>query len=91
MGTFYAEQLTRYGFGDEVNTIREAWSQGGAKAATAAVAPRMLTEMGYVGDINGAIERLKAQEDAGVDLHPVEVDASGDPAAFERTLRALIG
>ena len=91
MGTFYAEQLTRYGFGDEVSGIREAWSSGGAKAGAEAVTPRMLAGMGYVGDIDGAIERLQAQEEAGVDLHPVEVDASGDPGTFERTLAALIG
>jgi alkanesulfonate monooxygenase SsuD/methylene tetrahydromethanopterin reductase-like flavin-dependent oxidoreductase (luciferase family) len=91
MGTFYAEQLTRYGFGDEVTRIREAWSSGGAKAGAEAVTPRMLAEMGYAGGINGAIERLQAQEEAGVDLHPVEVDASGDPGTFERTLAALTG
>jgi alkanesulfonate monooxygenase SsuD/methylene tetrahydromethanopterin reductase-like flavin-dependent oxidoreductase (luciferase family) len=91
MGTYYAEQLTRFGFGNEVNTIKEAWSQGGALAATAAVAPRLLNETSYVGDLAGAVDRLKAQEAAGVDLHPVEVDAGGDPAAFERTLRALVG
>ena len=91
MGTFYAEQLTRFGFGSEVNTIKEAWAKGGAMAATAAVAPRLLGETGYVGDLGGAVDRLKAQEDAGVDLHPVEVDAGSDPGAFERTLRALVG
>jgi alkanesulfonate monooxygenase SsuD/methylene tetrahydromethanopterin reductase-like flavin-dependent oxidoreductase (luciferase family) len=91
MGTYYAEQLTRFGFGNEVNTIKEAWSKGGAMAATAAVAPRLLNETSYVGDLGGAVDRLKAQEAAGVDLHPVEVDAGGDPGAFERTLRALVG
>ncbi|MGA2412026.1 MAG: LLM class flavin-dependent oxidoreductase [Candidatus Binataceae bacterium] len=91
MGTFYAEQLTRYGFGDEVSRIREAWASGGAKAGTEAVTPRMLDGMGYAGDIKGAIERLQAQEEAGADLHPVEVDAGGDAKAFERTLAALAG
>jgi len=91
MGTFYAEQLARFGFGDEVNRIKEAWTAGGAKAGTEAVAPRLLNEIGYVGDINGAVERLKAQEEAGADLHPVEIDAGPDPRAFERTLATLIG
>jgi len=90
MGTFYAEQLTRFGFNDEVNRIKEAWASGGAQAATAAVAPRLLNEIGYVGDVNGAIDRLRAQEEAGADLHPVEIDAR-DPREFERTLRRLIG
>ena len=91
MGTFYSEQLTRFGFGDEVNRIKEAWTVGGAKAGTEAVAPRLLDEIGYVGDVSGAIERLKAQEKAGADLHPVEIDAGPDPRAFERTLATLIG
>lgn len=91
MGTFYAEQLTRFGFGDEVNRVKEAWTAGGAKAGTEAVAPRLLNEIGYVGDVSGAVERLKAQEEAGADLHPIEIDAGPDPHAFERTLATLTG
>ncbi|HKV55575.1 MAG TPA: LLM class flavin-dependent oxidoreductase [Candidatus Binataceae bacterium] len=91
MGTFYAEQLSRFGFGAEVNRIKEAWAGGGAKAATEAVAPAFLNEIGYVGDLGGAIERLEAQAEAGVDLHPVEIDSGGDTRAFERILTALRG
>ena len=57
---------------------------------TEARAPRLLNEMVYVGDANGAVDRLKAQEEAGVNLHPVEIDAD-DARAFERTLQTLIG
>jgi F420-dependent oxidoreductase-like protein len=91
MGTFYAEQLSRFGFADEVNRIKEAWASGGAKAGTEAVAAKLLNEIGYAGDVKGAVERLKAQEEAGADLHPVEVDAGPDAHAFERTLQTLIG
>jgi alkanesulfonate monooxygenase SsuD/methylene tetrahydromethanopterin reductase-like flavin-dependent oxidoreductase (luciferase family) len=92
MGTFYAEQLTRFGFGDEVKKIKEAWDQGGAKAGTAAVAPKLTDALGYIGsDVKAAVERLKAQEEAGVDLHQIEIDADGDTASFERTVAALIG
>jgi alkanesulfonate monooxygenase SsuD/methylene tetrahydromethanopterin reductase-like flavin-dependent oxidoreductase (luciferase family) len=90
MGTFYAEQLTRFGFGNEVNRIKEAWASGGAKAGTDAVAPKLLGEIGYVGDVNGAVERLAAQEEAGIDLHPVDVDAT-DLRAYEKTLATLVG
>ncbi len=90
MGTFYAEQLTRFGFGDEVAKIKEAWSAGGAKAGTEAVSPKLLTELGYIGGVEGAIERLHAQEEAGVDLHPVEIDAA-TPAEFEKTVARLLG
>ena len=30
MGTFYAEQITRFGYGDQVNQIKEGWTAGGA-------------------------------------------------------------
>jgi alkanesulfonate monooxygenase SsuD/methylene tetrahydromethanopterin reductase-like flavin-dependent oxidoreductase (luciferase family) len=90
MGTFYSEQLTRFGFGDEVQKIKQAWDSGGSKAGTAALTPKMLGELGYIGGVEGAVERLKLQEEAGVDLHPVEIDASS-PAEFEKTVAKLIG
>jgi alkanesulfonate monooxygenase SsuD/methylene tetrahydromethanopterin reductase-like flavin-dependent oxidoreductase (luciferase family) len=90
MGTFYAEQLTRFGFGNEVNRIKEAWASGGAKAGTDAVAPKLVDEIGYVGDVKGALERLAAQDEAGVDLHPVDVDAT-DLRAYEKALATLVG
>lgn len=90
MGTFYAEQLARFGFGDEVNRIKEAWNSGGSKAGALAVSARMLSELGYVGEVGGARERIAAQEAAGVDLHPVEIDAGPDVAAFEKTVQALL-
>jgi len=89
MGTFYSEQLTRFGFGGEVAAIKEAWASGGAKAGTAAVPHRMLEQLGYQGDVSGARERIAAQEEAGVDLHSVEIDAGGDVGAFEKSVQAL--
>ena len=88
MGTFYAEQLTRLGFGDDVRRIREAWASGGSKAGADAVSRRLLGETGYAGDVAGARERLAADTEAGADLFRVEVDAA-DLAAYRRTLEAL--
>src|SRR5260370_10995771 len=45
MGTFYSEQLTRFGFGDEVQKIKQAWDAGGSKAVTAALTPKMLVDL----------------------------------------------
>lgn len=61
---------------------------GGSKAGTEAVSRRLLDEMGYVGEVAGARERLAAEAEAGIDLHRVEVDAA-DLASYERTLAAL--
>jgi 5,10-methylenetetrahydromethanopterin reductase len=91
MGTYYSEQLTRYGFGDEVVKIKQAWDARDAKGATAAVSPRMLNEMCYVttpDDLSGARERLAAQEAAGAMLHRVEI-VEHDPAAFTKIVEAL--
>ncbi len=91
MGTFYSTQLTRYGFGDEVKKIKQAWDARDAKAATAAVSPRMLNEMCYVAephDLGGARERLAAQEAAGATLHRIEI-VERDPAAFAKIVETL--
>jgi F420-dependent oxidoreductase-like protein len=89
MGTFYSEQLTRFGFGDEVRTIKEAWNKGGSKAGTEAVSEKMLSELGYAGDVKGARERIIEHEKAGADLHAVEIDAK-DPAEFAKTVETLL-
>jgi alkanesulfonate monooxygenase SsuD/methylene tetrahydromethanopterin reductase-like flavin-dependent oxidoreductase (luciferase family) len=89
MGTFYAEQLGRVGFGAELGRIKQAWQAAGSKAGAQAVPDAMLAEMGYAGDIGGARERLKAQEEAGADLHSVAIETA-DPAAFEKTVQALL-
>ncbi|HYA35554.1 MAG TPA: LLM class flavin-dependent oxidoreductase [Candidatus Binataceae bacterium] len=89
MGTFYSEQLTRFGFGEEVKKIRAAFDSGGSKAGTEAVSPKMLSELGFVGDVAGARERLKAHEEAGADMHAVEIDAP-DAASFAKTVAALL-
>jgi alkanesulfonate monooxygenase SsuD/methylene tetrahydromethanopterin reductase-like flavin-dependent oxidoreductase (luciferase family) len=90
MGTFYSEQLTRFGFGDEVQRIKQAWDARDAKAAAAAVSSRMLDDMCYCGGVEGARERIAAHEEAGASLHRVEI-ATPDPAAFKKTVAALTG
>jgi len=89
MGTFYSEQLTRFGFGDEVRKIKEAWDTGGSKAGTEAVPPKMLTQLGYVGDASGARDRIIEHEKAGAELHQVEIDAK-DPGEFEKVVHTLL-
>jgi alkanesulfonate monooxygenase SsuD/methylene tetrahydromethanopterin reductase-like flavin-dependent oxidoreductase (luciferase family) len=89
MGTFYSEQLARYGFGHDVAKIKEAWSAGGSKAGIEAASPKLLTELGYIGGIDGALDRLNAQDEAGIDVHQVEIDATS-PAEFEKIVARLL-
>ena len=89
MGTFYSEQLARYGFGADVAKVKEAWDVGGSKAGIAAASEKLLNELGYIGGIEGALEHLNAQDEAGVDVHTVEIDAS-TPAEFEKITARLL-
>ena len=89
MGTFYSEQLARCGFGADVAKVKEAWDAGGSKAGIAAASKKLLDELGYIGGIEGALERLNAQDEAGVDVHTVEIEAR-TPAEFEKITAQLL-
>lgn len=89
MGTFYAAQLTRLGYGGAVETIKEAWA-GGSRAAGEAVPAQLVDATGCVGSVEAGIDRLQAQEECGVDLHHVNVQAENN-REYERILAKLVG
>jgi len=89
MGTFYAEQLTRHGYGEAVQTVKKAWDSG-SRAAAEAVPPNLIEATSCAGTIEACIERLQAQEESGVDVHTVHVDAQ-DNREYERVLQKLVG
>jgi len=89
MGTFYAAQLTRLGYGEAVETIKEAWA-GGSRAAGEAVPAQLVDATGCVGTVEAGIDRLQAQEECGVDLHHVNVQAENNKE-YERILAKLVG
>ena len=89
MGTFYAAQLTRLGYGEAVETIKEAWA-GGSRAAGEAVPVQLVDATGCVGSVEAGIDRLQAQEECGVDLHHVNVQAENN-REYERILTKLVG
>lgn len=89
MGTFYAAQLTRLGYEEAVETIKEAWA-GGSRAAGEAVPAQLVDATGCVGSVEAGIDRLQAQEECGVDLHHVNVQAENNKE-YERILAKLVG
>lgn len=89
MGTFYAAQLTRLGYGDAVETIKKAW-EGGSQAAGGAVPDQLVDATGCVGSVEEGIDRLQAQEESGVDLHHVNVQADNDKE-YGQILAKLVG
>ena len=89
MGSFYAAQLTRLGYGDAVETIKKAW-EGGSQSAGEAVPYQLVDATGCVGSVEEGIERLQAQEESGVDLHHVNVQADNDKE-YGQILAKLVG
>ena len=89
MGTFYAAQLTRLGYGETVETVKQAWA-GGSRAAAEAVPAQLVDATGCVGSVEAGIDRLQAQAECGVDLHHVNVQAENN-TEYERILAKLVG
>ena len=89
MGTFYAAQLTRLGYGETVETVKKAWA-GGSRAAGEAVPAQLVDATGCVGSVEAGIDRLQAQAECGVDLHHVNVQAENN-TEYERILAKLVG
>jgi len=89
MGTFYAEQLTRHGYGEAVQAVKRGW-EGGSRAAAEAVPASLIDATSCAGSVEACIDRLQAQEESGVDLHSVHVDAR-DNREYEQTLAKLVG
>lgn len=90
MGDFYREQLIRLGHEQAVQVIRQAWNEGGRAAGTAAVPNALVDSLHFAGPVEACVERLAAQEEAGIDLHSVQVDAT-DPKATGRIFERLVG
>lgn len=89
MGTFYAEQLTRHGYGEAVQSVKKAW-EAGSRAAAEAVPADLLDALSWAGPVESCLERLQVQEANGVDLHSVQVDAT-DNREYEQILKKLVG
>lgn len=88
MGVYYARQLERFGFVDEVAAVKAAWANGSG-AALAAVPGAMRQRLGLVGDVAACRERLAQQDAAGATLHRVNVVAD-DLKQYAKTLEQLL-
>jgi alkanesulfonate monooxygenase SsuD/methylene tetrahydromethanopterin reductase-like flavin-dependent oxidoreductase (luciferase family) len=91
MGDFYREQLIRLGYEEAVQTVRQAWDEGGRAAGTAAVPDALVDGLHMAGPVEACLERLAAQEEAGINMHTVQVEANSPQAAtaiFERLVTA---
>ncbi|HZO72122.1 MAG TPA: LLM class flavin-dependent oxidoreductase [Ktedonobacteraceae bacterium] len=66
MGVYYAQMLTRNGFGEDVQAVIEGW-KGGMKTAVEAVSARMLDAVSIVGTSAEMVAKLDQWAESGVD------------------------
>jgi F420-dependent oxidoreductase-like protein len=88
MGVYYAQMLTRNGFGAEVETVQEAWKQG-MKSAIEAVPEELLDATSIVGTPQEIVAKLDKWVAAGVD-EPILGIPGGSPDEAGEKLAALM-
>jgi F420-dependent oxidoreductase-like protein len=66
MGVYYAQMLTRNGFGEDVQAVIEGWKQG-MKTAVEAVSERMLNATTIIGTAKEVAAKLDQWAESGVD------------------------
>ena len=90
MGDFYYEHFLRIGLADEANAVRAAWRDGGSQAGIEAVGDDLARSLGYAGPVEGCVEWLEAQQEAGYTIHGVSIDER-DPRKRAAIYRQLVG
>jgi alkanesulfonate monooxygenase SsuD/methylene tetrahydromethanopterin reductase-like flavin-dependent oxidoreductase (luciferase family) len=88
MGVYYAQMLTRNGFGAEVEAVQKAWEQG-MKRAVAAVPADLLDATSIIGTPREIVAKLDTWVAAGVD-EPVLSMPGGTPDEAGEKLAALV-
>ncbi|MGE5597622.1 MAG: LLM class flavin-dependent oxidoreductase [Hyphomicrobiales bacterium] len=89
MGDFYYRQLSRFGYADEVAMIRKTFNEQGSAAGAAAIPKPLLDDLGFAGNAEECLAKLREYEALGVDVHSVTIDTR-DPVKFGRSVETLL-
>jgi len=90
MGELHYEQYKRMGLAEEADAVRVAWRNGGSKAGQVALPIEAAKSLSYAGGVQGAIEYMEEQREAGYDLFSVSVDEP-DEKKRHAIYRQLVG
>jgi len=88
MGVYYAQMLTRNGYGAEVEAVQKGWKQG-MKSGVEAVSPALLDATSIIGTPQQIVAKLDQWVAAGVD-EPLLGIPSGTPDEAGQKLAALM-
>ncbi len=90
MGDLHYNAYRAFGLGEVADEVRRAWREQGSEAAYRAVPDDVVQSLGYAGPVEGAIDWMEEQRDAGYTLHGVSVDER-DPKKRAAIYRQLVG
>ena len=88
MGVYYAQMLTRNGYGKEVEAVQQGWKQG-MKSGVGAVTPELLDATSIIGTPQQVVAKLDQWVAAGVD-EPLLGIPGGTPEEAGQKLAALM-
>ena len=89
MGIYYAQMLTRNGYGAEVQAVQEGWKQG-MKTAVDAVSPELFEATSLIGTPTEIVAKLDQWVAAGVDEPLLALQHPGTLEETEAQLGALM-
>lgn len=89
MGTFYYQQLVRYGYEAEAALVKKTFEEHGSQAAAAAIPQHLVDDLGFAGPAEACREKLIELEEAGVDVPSITIETR-DPAKFRKAVEALL-
>jgi alkanesulfonate monooxygenase SsuD/methylene tetrahydromethanopterin reductase-like flavin-dependent oxidoreductase (luciferase family) len=89
MGDYYYQQICDMGFKEDADIVRKAWAEHGSSAAYAAVSDELCDALGAFGTVEEIRDRLAAQEEAGINLHRINIQGVDSPLEQGRMLEAL--
>ena len=90
MGDYYHASLSRLGFGDEADRVRELWQAGRRKHAMTAITDEMVDSIAICGSLEHCRARLDEMHAFGATLPLVPIPAQGSAAEKRRVIESLI-
>jgi len=86
MGEFYHRTVSRFGYADEADAIRDAWAAGERDRARERVTDDLLDAFAVAGSPAEASDLIAAYEDANVDMPVAYVPTTAPPDLIRETI-----
>jgi alkanesulfonate monooxygenase SsuD/methylene tetrahydromethanopterin reductase-like flavin-dependent oxidoreductase (luciferase family) len=90
MGELHYQNFHRIGLGEVADEVRRRWREEGSAAAYAAVTDDVVQQRAYAGPVEGAVDWIEEQKEAGYTQSSVSI-AERDPKKRAEIYRKLVG